>query len=192
MFNLNLGSFMDVVLEPDWLNIDKLPLACHMPPGVRFMQHDLTEGIPFATQSIDLIRASHVLEHVPLEDGHFMLGEIYRVLRNSGMVRIAVPDTMILVSRYMEGKMEDFIPIQPDEFREASTQGEKFSRLMFSGDNDHKATYDFAMLRDFLVQAGFDRRHIERCPPGYCKAVEILKAYQDQHVELSLYVEAVK
>lgn len=186
---LNLGSFVDVIRAPGWVNVDILPLAERL-PGVAFRQADLRRGIPWANDSVAAIRASHVLEHLTLEEGQRFCRELYRVLEPGGVARIAVPDAQVILPRYLAGQMDTFDSIQPDEYRRAATQGEKLSRLLFSGDYAHRALYDYWMLRDFLGQAGFtmvaQRRPNETC----CEVIE--RDAPDQHVEESLFVEAVK
>lgn len=53
-----------------------------------------TEVYPleYADDSVDEIRASHVLEHFGFEDAHQALTEWARVLKPGGKIRIAVPD----------------------------------------------------------------------------------------------------
>ncbi len=192
MLNLNLGSFLDVVTARDWLNIDILPLKDNLPVGVRFMQHDLRRGIPFTEGSVCLIRMSHLIEHIPLEEAQQLLTECHRVLMRSGLIRIATPDGKRIAQSYVDSRMRDYDCIQPPEYINARTQGEKMSRLMFSGDYAHRAIYDFDMLRDFMVGAGFLAHNVTLCSLGQSKAPEMIRAYPDQHTEVSLYVEGVK
>lgn len=50
---------------------------------------DLKKGLPFKDDSIDEIRASHVIEHLP--DTIFIMNEIWRVCKNNAIVNIEVP-----------------------------------------------------------------------------------------------------
>lgn len=52
---------------------------------------DLNRGIPLPNDSVGVIWASHILEH--LEDKQLIMSEIYRVLRDKGWVFISVPST---------------------------------------------------------------------------------------------------
>ena len=52
---------------------------------------DLNDGIPLPDNSVGVINASHVLEH--LKDGFKSMSEIYRVLADGGWVFIDVPST---------------------------------------------------------------------------------------------------
>jgi predicted SAM-dependent methyltransferase len=191
MTNLNLGSFYDVVEHPDWLNIDILPLSLSLPKTVRFLQADLAGGLPMCGDgTVDLIRMSHLIEHITLDQAKRLLKDCHRVLKPGGVLRIATPDAEIILKHYMAGDMAYFDSIQPPEYVNAPTPGEKLSRLLFSGDYAHRALYDYSMLESFLEQAGkwaciYDQ------PPGVSVNQEMLRL-PDQHCPVSLYVEAVR
>ena len=188
---LNLGSFVDVIRLPHWINLDILPLQQHMPPGANFMQHDITRGLPYLENSVELIRASHVLEHVTLEQAHGVLKECYRVLEHEGVLRAVVPDAQKMARAYIGNKMDArFGVIQPEEFRNAPTECEKFSRLMFSGDYAHRAVYDNDMLANFMEQAGFTV--IGHMAPNDSMSARMQRETEDQHIEVSLFVEGKK
>ncbi len=52
---------------------------------------DLNNGIPLPDNSVGVINASHILEH--LHDKHKIMAEIYRVLADDGWVFIQIPST---------------------------------------------------------------------------------------------------
>lgn len=190
MVYLNLGSFVDVIAG-EWENIDILPLRKTIPAVVKFRQADLTQGLPFyPNDSVDLIRASHVIEHLPLEGAKVLLSHCFRALKAGGLLRIAVPDLDIMVRKYKAGDMEYFNKIQPVEYVTAPTDGERFSRLMFSGDYAHRSIFNFNMMRSFLEQAGF--RQIFRSAAGFSHSEVMQTETKDQHEEISMYVEAIK
>ena len=69
--------------RPGYVNIDLLPTAD--------MQADLTKGIPLPDNSVGVINASHIIEHLP--DKTFTMSEIHRVLAHGGWAFIEVPST---------------------------------------------------------------------------------------------------
>lgn len=113
--------------------------------GVDFVG-DICDLGQFATESIDEIYASHVLEHVPQSKALDTLKGINRVLKHGGKCYISVPDMDILAHMF----------INP----QASPQ-EKFHvmRMMFGGQTDefdfHFFGWNQLFLKDFLGQAGF-------------------------------------
>lgn len=190
MTNLNLGSFLDVVDHPDWTNIDILPLGLMLPKRVNFIQADLAGGLPmYGDGSVDLIRMSHLIEHITLDQAKRLLKDCHRVLKPGGVLRIATPDADIIFKHYPHD-MGFFDSIQPPEYVNAPTPGEKLSRLLFSGDYAHRALYDYSMLESFLEQAGkwaciYDQ------PPNISVNPEMLRL-PDQHCPISLFVECVR
>jgi predicted SAM-dependent methyltransferase len=111
-------------------------------------------------------------------------------LKPGGLVRIAVPDLEIMIKMYREKRMDHFNVDQPLEFIVAASDGEKFSRLMFSGDYAHRAIYDFGMMENFLQFAGF--KTVLRSMQDFSHSEIMQQETKDQHPEISLYVEAVK
>lgn len=61
----------------------------------------------FADGSVDLIYASHVLEHFGRHEVEAVLKGWYRVLRPGGVVRIAVPDFAAVVALYDQEGLQD-------------------------------------------------------------------------------------
>lgn len=91
---LNLGC--GERFHPEWVNFDLHPAD----PSVRVW--DLQEELPFADGSFDVVYHSHVLEHFSKAEGLKLLKRCYRVLRPSGIIRVAVPDLEQIVRLYLE------------------------------------------------------------------------------------------
>ena len=113
------------------------------PPGFIPMGHDQgSEIFPLAypDNSVDEIRASHVLEHFSHRQVPAVLKEWTRVLKKGGKLKIAVPDLKQIAEDYLAGKA------QPNE-----------SYLMGAqiDENDfHKAAFDRDKLRTLLANSG--------------------------------------
>jgi len=54
--------------------------------------HNLAKGIPFPSNSVDVVYHSHFLEHLDRDMAKVFLLEIKRVLKHNGIQRIVVPD----------------------------------------------------------------------------------------------------
>ena len=54
------------------------------------MVHDLSKGIPFDDNSVDVVYHSHLLEHIDRKNVPTFLKEIRRVLKPRGIHRIVV------------------------------------------------------------------------------------------------------
>lgn len=189
MVKINVGSFVDTI-GYGWQNWDILPIQQHITAGHKFKQWDVRRGLPIANESVDLYRMSHLIEHLTLQEAQNLLKEVHRTLKLGGVVRISTPDAKIIIRHYQSQDMSFFNAIQPPEFIQALTEGERLSRILFSGDYQHRAIYDFDMLRSFLQQAGFQK--VQQVSLGFSLNSIMKNETQDQHIEVSLTVEAIK
>ena len=188
LVKINLGSFVDTIGQ-GWQNWDILQIQQHITQGHIFKQCDVRTGFPLPDNSVDLIRTSHLIEHLTLEEAQNLLREIYRVLKTGSLARISTPDIHTIIKHYFNLDMSFFNKIQPLEYIQAPTRAEKLSRLIFG---EHKAAYDFEMLKNFLEQAGFEAGKIYRVSPGFSYSEVMKTETEDQHIEINLTVEAVK
>jgi predicted SAM-dependent methyltransferase len=90
---LNLGCGLR--FHHDWINID----FSSSDPNI--VQHDLRKGIPFPDNTFDVVYHSHLLEHFSKEDAKNFCKECYRVLKQDGIIRIAVPDLEQIARIYL-------------------------------------------------------------------------------------------
>jgi predicted SAM-dependent methyltransferase len=91
---LNLGC--GTRFHPDWVNLDIQPAA----PEVK--KWDLQMDFPFPEKSFDAVYHSHVLEHFSQADGLRLLQSCRRVLRQHGILRVAVPDLERIARAYLQ------------------------------------------------------------------------------------------
>lgn len=96
--------------------------------------------LPYADNSVDAVRGSHVLEHFPHGQIADVLKEWVRVLKPGGEIRIAVPNFEWIAENYMAGQ-----PI--------NTQGYVMGGQV-DGADFHKATFDKRSLTQQLAAAG--------------------------------------
>lgn len=194
---LHLGCF-DKVLA-GWINTDVTPhIFVAKTPGLPFLlykigllprqrydQHtagifrsihylDVTKRFPYADGSIDCVFSSHLLEHLYPDQAALCIAEVYRVLKVSGIVRVAVPDLDQIVSSYKPQHPEEFL----EDIFEAKQKREK---------NKHHWHYNEISLSQVLSKTGF--REINRCQfqQGDCPDVKLI----DTRLE-SLFMEATK
>jgi predicted SAM-dependent methyltransferase len=166
--NLGCGSQM-----PDgWVNVDyalgarfaKIPFfrATNRRLGLfdldwdeRIRLHDLTKTFPWEDASVEVIYSSHMLEHLPREDGRRFLEQCHRVLRVGGIIRLVVPDLRHAVGEYVEGG------VPADEFLQTlgvlyeHRGGRLKRRLSPFVQFPHKCMYDCSRLLELLQEIGF-------------------------------------
>ena len=80
---INLGS--GIYPENGYINID---IDQSVNPDI---VRDLSRGLPFSNDTIQEVRAYHILEHLSPEDFLFNLSEVNRVLISEGVFDIQVP-----------------------------------------------------------------------------------------------------
>lgn len=90
---LNLGC--GCRFHPAWENLD------FTSTGEGIITHNLTQGIPFSDNSIDVVYHSHLLEHFSRSEADFFLKECCRVLRPGGILRVVVPDLEKITRTYL-------------------------------------------------------------------------------------------
>lgn len=71
--------------KPGYINID---IDRRVPADI---YRNIEQGLPFDDNSIDEVFSKHTLEHVNPDNIHWVIAEIYRVLRPGGRFKCIVP-----------------------------------------------------------------------------------------------------
>lgn len=149
---------------PGWLNTDQ---STHDP---RLVYVDVTEPFPLPADSFDYVMAEHIIEHIARRDAEKMLMECHRVLRPGGVLRIGTPDLPKYLALYAGSPTE----IERECLREIfdswifpgfhkagnyAPQPGDYSPIYMVNDifmnYEHRFLYDFALLRQMCLAAGF-------------------------------------
>ena len=162
-----------------WINADLKDIA-----GVD-LRCDIRTGLPFDAGSIDCIASIHMLQDLPYEDLAPALGELRRVLKPGGVLRIAVPDLDKALQAYLAGDPTYFYV--PDS--DARSIGAKLiTQITWYGSVRTPFTFDF--LHESLTNAGFHA--IERCDYGLTRSPYPDLPSLDNRARESLFVEAAR
>jgi len=102
--NLHLGC--GSIDDPRFINIDG------MPHGHVDLVHTLATLPQFADSSVDLVYASHCLEHFRYRECEKVLTEWFRVLKSGGTLRVSVPDFDLLLKIYSENGSDPDLMIE--------------------------------------------------------------------------------
>ncbi len=163
---------------PGWVNVDvqRLPHVHHVT--------DVRRLPMFATGTVDLLYACHVLEHVSFRETRETLAEWRRVLKPGCTLRLSVPDFDLLVDHYLS------------EGREA----EKIARPLLGGQREshdfHRAIFTERSLGSDLRDVGF--RGVRRWDPanapdyGFDDWASRTFELEGRQYPISLNLEAVK
>lgn len=184
LLKLNIGCFADMFYY-GWKNVDAIDLREWAKfRGYEFIHADVKEGIKVADNTVDIILASHFLEHLNREDGAKFIKECYRVLKPDGILRLAVPDAQLLASHYLAGTIMEFkhvnvgVDTAPDE-------AEAYYRLLLAG---HQTIYDTKSLTAMLSE----QWDVKICKPFESTSTAIALQTISMYPTLSLYLEAKK
>jgi len=162
---LNVGCYLTQF--HGWTNIDVHDLAKYAAQnGYAYLRHDVRQGLPFQTGTVDLIFAHHFIEHLSYADGIAFLRECRRVLKpGTGALRLVCPDAELLCGLYHNqncdptnpeteryaGGLSQFAEIS-DGVANAPTDAVRLWELLLAG---HQAAYDDETLIHALKDAGF-------------------------------------
>lgn len=166
-------------IEPGWINSD-----IKDQPGVDVVA-DILDGLPIESESLDYIASVHALPMISLPDMDRALGELRRVLKPGGTLRLVLPDLEKGFAAYQRGDRDYFLV--PDE--DARDIGTKFvTQILWYG---YSTTFFVpGFVTEILERAGFvDVEHLafRETASAHPEIVEL-----DQRENESLFVEAVK
>jgi predicted SAM-dependent methyltransferase len=125
-----------------WVNIDLDS------PGSD-LHADLTQPLPFVSDSVDFIFTEHFIEHITRPNAVALLKECKRVMRKNAVIRISTPDLNWLVQQYTLSKTDEWADVQwiPN------TPCQMINEGMRSW--GHQFLYDAPELNEVLHEAGF-------------------------------------
>ena len=165
------------VAVPGWLNV-------HVDGGEPWdVAHDIRGGIPIQDGAVDYAVSIHALAEIPYRELVPVLAELHRVIAPGGVLRIAVPDLVLLHDAYRRGDAAVFEV--PDE--DAARPGAKLvTQVVWYGLNRTPFTFD--ALEELLTEAGF--RGVTRRAPGETGTEWPDIAALDGRERVSLFAEA--
>lgn len=156
--------------------------------GIEFC--DVTRGLPFAANSVDVVYSSHMLEHLDRKEAAAFLEEAMRVLRSGGHLRLAVPDLRKLLESYLEERDADAFMSRTHTCQPRPSNFRGRLRQILVGARHHHWMYDARSLERLLTSHGFVRA--ASLPPGETRIPEPGALDLAERAEESLYAEAIK
>jgi SAM-dependent methyltransferase len=165
--------------RPGWVNLDN-----KVRPGVDCVA-DLRADLPFPENSFDYAAAIHVLPHIPLSGLVAALARVRRVLKEGGVLRLALPDLERAIDAYRRHDAGYFAV--PDA-QWKSLGAKLVAQIVWHNDLVTPFTYDLAA--EALAKAGFAsaaRCDFRRTRSRFPDIVEL-----DNRERESFFIEAVK
>ncbi len=156
--------------------------------GIRWA--DVRRHIPMNDNSVAVLYASHVVEHLDPEETRGLLQEAKRVLAPGGIIRVVVPDLKKLVDSYIvEGDADSFLEKTLLARPRAHTALDKLKHAI-AGDRHHLWMYDGPSMIRLLSRMGF--REPQILEPGSTSIPDPVGLNLYERAEESVYVEACK
>lgn len=179
--------------QSGWVNLDLL-----VEPNITTW--DCRRGLPFQDNSVAIIFAEHVFEHLDRpKSTSLFLSECLRCLQPGGVARLIVPDAEMYLKAYASGNWDELVKNRPleregDAYRDMwlneiyNTKMEVVNAVFRQG-SEHKFAYDAETLMHDLRAAGF--REVIKQEFGKSASKDDLLDTPERASE-SLYVEGLK
>ena len=194
----------------EWINFDASPTlrweripvigkvytknAQRFPYKVRY--GDIVRGLPVAERRCAGVYASHVLEHLALDDFHMALDNTWRILQEGGIFRLIVPDLEYAARNYIK-RLDAADASASVSFMEETSLGMKQRLRSLTGliytwlqSSTHYWMWDELSLTDVLSKHGFTK--IRRCSFGDCEDPKFALVEDIGRFERAVAMEARK
>lgn len=185
MIKLHLGCGKRCI--PDFIHIDSADF-----PHINY-RHDIADLPMFDDNSVDLIYCSHALQYFDRQEASKVLKEWHRVLKEGGLLRIAVPDFEAIVKVYLKYKDLNHRGILGPLYGRIIVKTSEGEKIIY-----HKTAYDFESLKKLLESVGFKnvrkydwRKTIHKDYDDYSQSY-IPHMDKEHGLLISLNVEATK
>jgi predicted SAM-dependent methyltransferase len=213
--NLGCGSLR----PPGWINTDsslnanlqKIPLIGKSITkqfnkveygDTNMVYMNLNKQWRYKNNTVDIVYASHLFEHLTLRSASLFLKESYRCLKPGGTIRIVVPDLYKICKKYIQNyengveNASDFIMWAINMHREGQygVNLNLFKKVVLEIQgypHQHKFMYDEKSLSKTLKEAGFiDLLSLSYGESKYISEIKDVEGTNESY--LSVYIEAKK
>jgi SAM-dependent methyltransferase len=173
--NVGCGPFA----RPEWINADFVAAK-----GVDVVV-DIRSGLPFVSERLDYVVASHVLQDLPYHEVSPALAELKRVLVPGGWLRVSLPDLDKAIQAYAGGN-HAYFHVPDTDAKEIGTK--LVTQLVWYG--SVRTPFTFDCIAEFLARHHF--RRIYRCAFRQTRSPYPDIVGLDNRPRESLFVEAMK
>jgi len=151
---------------------------------------DAVRKIPVPDESVDLLYTSHMLEHLDRNEAKLFLDQAKRVLKQSGVLRIAIPDLRMIINDYMlDGDADKFVSATLLTIPKPQGLFQRIKAAVVGG-RHHHWMYDDKSLTKLIRENGFEKVYTLVAGQTGIADVGNLNLYE-RHEE-SIYVEATR
>jgi predicted SAM-dependent methyltransferase len=118
-------------------------------------QADITKPLNFESDSVDLIYAEMVVEHITHKEAWQFFEECHRILLPGGLMRVVVPDFV----RVWKLKNPEWLRVNRDVTNNNGTLKDQMKSIIYG--HGHQAAWSSELLKSFLEAVEF--RNVEVC-----------------------------
>lgn len=137
------------------------------------INHDLSTGLPFEDNQVDFIYHEHFIEHLTYDDGLLFLKDCFRVLKPSGVMRVACPDLDQLIQAYVQDNWRELDWVSKYNCQWIESRGRMLNANMNIKPWGHQYLYNKEDLCRRLTQADFSTNKIIEASYAKSKFVEL-------------------
>ncbi len=174
------------VMLKGWVNVDISPMA------------DITidlekELLPFEDESVDTLVCISAINYFTLKRGFEIIKDVYRVMKQDGIVRFATQDLRVLAQKYLDRDEEFFFQkLENGEDRfPGITFADKFSHWFYgfeTGGKSCKYVYDYETISLLFKEAGFEIIEEKKYLESEISEIKLI----DNRPEQMFFIEARK
>jgi predicted SAM-dependent methyltransferase len=136
-----------------WVNVDGNLVTAKID-----IWSDISGRLPFRSGSVDAFYSHHVIEHLPDQTLPFHFAEMFRCLRNGGVIRVGGPHGDSAIRKFQENDVAWFSDF-PDKRRSI---GGKFANFILCR-GEHLTILTSSYMNEIASDAGF--QDITFCKP---------------------------
>jgi predicted SAM-dependent methyltransferase len=128
-----------------WVNVDANFITARID-----IWADISGKLPFRNGSVDAFYSNHVIEHLPDQTLPFHFAEMFRCLRNGGVIRVGGPNADSAIRKFQENDAAWFSDF-PDKRRSI---GGKFANFILCR-GEHLTILTSSYMTEIASDAGF-------------------------------------
>lgn len=118
---------------------------------------DITKPLKFDSESVDVIYAEMVVEHITHKEAWVFFEECYRILKPGGLARFVIPDFV----RCWKLKNPEWLRVNQGVTNNDGSLKDQFKSIIFG--HGHQAAWTAELLKAVLEAVGF--RSVKVCEP---------------------------
>lgn len=168
---INLGCGNNPI--KGWLNFDSCTID-----GV--LCWDLSRGIPLDDNSVDYVYSEYFIEHLTSHQGVVLFKEIYRVLKQGGVVRTAMPDLSYLIQKYQSEDWRKQAWLEQEAYAQIKTPAQMLNTAL--RDWGHQWVYDADEAAHLSLQSGFGDFTVQEWGKSYHEQLVHRETRQDSRL----------